>query len=299
MSKPNLDVAIGILVHQNQILVGWRAANQHQGNKHEFPGGKVEAGETPVEACRREIFEEVGLNIKSWSQFDFIRHEYDDVIVQLHFFISDVSTEQSQKIAAPWMWVSREKLVELNFPKANATIVKRLYWQRFIKISEDLSVLNDLASDRLLYWRTNTTENMNEALAEYSVEKLAKLIVNVEVWNTLTDLHQNAIQTIHLKQNQLLQLHQKDLIRSKRYIVACHNLEALQHAAQIGCDAAFLSPVLATQTHPDAQGLGWKTFADMASQVNMVVYALGGLSPNHLDEAIKHHAYGVAGIRSF
>ena len=47
MFKPSIDIAIGILLHQNKILVGWREAKQHQGNKHEFPGGKVEEGETP------------------------------------------------------------------------------------------------------------------------------------------------------------------------------------------------------------------------------------------------------------
>ena len=54
MSKPLVQVAIAILLHQGKVLVGWRQAEQHQGNKHEFPGGKVEAGETPEQACRRE-----------------------------------------------------------------------------------------------------------------------------------------------------------------------------------------------------------------------------------------------------
>ncbi len=39
MSKPTIHVAIAILLHQGKVLVGWREANQHQGNKHEFPGG--------------------------------------------------------------------------------------------------------------------------------------------------------------------------------------------------------------------------------------------------------------------
>jgi ADP-ribose pyrophosphatase len=50
MSKPQIDVAIAILLHQDKVLVGWREAKQHQGNKHEFPGGKVEQGESPEQA---------------------------------------------------------------------------------------------------------------------------------------------------------------------------------------------------------------------------------------------------------
>ena len=299
MSKPQLDVAIGLLVHKNQILVGWREENQHQGNKHEFPGGKVEVGETPIEACRREICEEVGLNLVSWQKFDLIRHEYDDVIVQLHFFMTQVSAEDCLKIEAPWQWIARDQLLNLNFPKANTAIVKRLYWQRFIKISQDLSNLNSLSDDRLLYWRMDSSDFSHEKFSKCSIEKLSKLIVNVDIWNKLGDLQQNAIQTIHLKQEQLLKLNQNDLNLTKRYIAACHSLDALKHAEQIGCDAVFLSPVFSTETHPDAEGLGWENFAKMAVQVNMVIFALGGVSPELLVDAQKHHAYGVAGIRSF
>lgn len=59
MAKAIVDVAIAILLHKSKVLVGWRQADQHQGNKHEFPGGKVELGESPEQACRREIYEEV------------------------------------------------------------------------------------------------------------------------------------------------------------------------------------------------------------------------------------------------
>lgn len=299
MSKPNLDVAIGILVHNNHILVGWREENQHQGNKHEFPGGKVEAGETPVEACRREICEEVGLNLENWKKFDVIRHEYDDVIVQLHFFIAYVSYEDSQKVVAPWKWIERDQLLNLNFPKANTGVVKRLYWQRLIKISHDLSSLNNISDDRLLYWRIAESEFSHEEFSQYSIEKLSKIIVNINIFNQLGELQKNAIQTIHLKQDQLFKLNRNNLDSSKRYIAACHNLEALKHAEQIGCDAVFLSPVFATETHPDAQGLGWKSFTEMALQVNLVIFALGGVSPELLNDAQNNHAYGVAGIRSF
>lgn len=301
MSKPNLNVAIGLLVHQNRILVGWREENQHQGNKHEFPGGKVEAGETPVEACRREIYEEVGLNVglDHWKKFDVIRHEYDDVIVQLHFFIAYLSDEESQKVVAPWKWIVRDQLLQLNFPKANTSIVKRLYWQRLIKISHVLSSLNHIPDDRLLYWRIAESEFSLEEFSQYSIEKLSKIIVNINIFNQLGELQKNAIQTIHLKQDQLLQLGRNQLDSSKRYIAACHNLEALKHAEEIGCDATFLSPVLATETHPDAQALGWGNFAEMALQANLVIFALGGVSPELLNDAQNNHAYGVAGIRSF
>ena len=63
MSKPIVHVAVALLFHRSKVLVGWREAKQHQGNKYEFPGGKVEGNETPEETCRREIYEEVGLSL--------------------------------------------------------------------------------------------------------------------------------------------------------------------------------------------------------------------------------------------
>ena len=61
MAKPSIHVAIALLFHRGKVLVGWRNAEQHQGNKHEFPGGKVEVGETPVQACRREVMKKLEL----------------------------------------------------------------------------------------------------------------------------------------------------------------------------------------------------------------------------------------------
>ena len=101
MSKKKVDVAIAILLHRGKVLVGWRQAEQHQGNKHEFPGGKVEAGETPEQACRREIYEEVGIGLKEWHVFDVIQHEYEDLIVNLHVFHAYVPDELLTLIQQP------------------------------------------------------------------------------------------------------------------------------------------------------------------------------------------------------
>ena len=156
MPKPIVDVAIAILIHRGKILVGWREEQQHQGGKHEFPGGKVEQGETPEEACRREIYEEVGIGLKDWHQFDYIHHEYDDIIVNLHLFHSYVPDELLNLIHQPWAWYTRDQLLHLNFPKANKNIIKRLYWPHLIKISNTLSTVE--SNDALLYWRIEEFE---------------------------------------------------------------------------------------------------------------------------------------------
>lgn len=299
MPKPIVDVAIAILIQRGKILVGWREEQQHQGGKHEFPGGKVEQGETPEEACRREIYEEVGIGLKDWHQFDYIHHEYDDIIVNLHLFHSYVPDELLNLIHQPWAWYTREQLLHLNFPKANKNIIKRLYWPHLIKISNTLSMVK--SSDALLYWRIeeDPSEQYIEQLTALDEGQRSNLIVNVDIWQQLSPELQKQIKTVHLKQSQLMNLHKGDLTVGVRYIAACHDAVSLKQAQQIGCDAVFISPVKSTTTHPEAVALGWERFSDLAQNSQIPVFALGGVHPDDLATAQQHGAYGLAGIRNF
>ena len=297
MSKPTIHVAIAILLHQDKVLVGWREAKQHQGNKHEFPGGKVEEGESPLAACRREIYEEVGIGLQDWHAFDVIRHEYDDVIVNLHLFHAIVPSALLNEIQQPWRWYSRDELLSLNFPKANQAMIKRLHWAHQIKISDRLNALDALKLDQLMYWRVEGTQAQIIEISGLSVEKLSVLIVNIELYQQLNSIQQHAISAIHLKQSQVMALMQGDLITGKRYIAACHDLVSMKQAEKIGCDAILLSPVLATETHPEDRALGWEQFKNFAAQVEIPVFALGGMQTGDLLTAQQQGAYGIAGIR--
>ncbi|WP_447507542.1 NUDIX domain-containing protein [Acinetobacter lactucae] len=299
MPKPIVDVAIAILIHRGKILVGWRQEEQHQGGKHEFPGGKVEQGETPEDACRREIYEEVGIGLKDWHQFDYIHHEYNDIIVNLHLFHSYVPDELLNLIHQPWAWYTRDQLLHLNFPKANKNIIKRLYWPHLIKISNTLSTVE--SSDALLYWRIEDESEQQyiEQLTALDEEQRSNLIINVDMWQQLSPELQKQIKTVHLKQSQLMNLHKGDLTVGVRYIAACHDAVSLKQAQQIGCDAVFISPVKTTATHPEAVALGWERFSDLAQNSQIPVFALGGVHPDDLTIAQQHGAHGLAGIRNF
>lgn len=124
----------------------------------------------------------MGIGLKDWHQFDYIHHEYDDIIVNLHLFHSYVPDELLNLIHQPWAWYTRDQLLHLNFPKANKDIIKRLYWPHLIKISNTLSMVE--SSEALLYWRIE-----NEAEQQY-IEQLtaldegqrSSLIINVDIW---------------------------------------------------------------------------------------------------------------------
>lgn len=295
MQKSQVEVAIGLLFSKTRVLVGWRNAEQHQGNKAEFPGGKLELGESAEQACRREVLEEVGIDLLDWYPFEYIQHEYEDVTVHLHVFFSYVPDALLAQIQQPWQWYSRAELATLNFPKANRGLIQRLLFPQHIKIRTALSELAHLSQGQAMYYRPEQQPDIND-LKMLSAPELAKLILNQTLAQQLSLEQQGQLAAIHLKQPQLLAIQQGELRVGQRYVAACHDLDSLKHAQSIGCDAALLSPVLATATHPDAVGLGWTTFQSLAEQVDLPVIALGGLKAEDLKIAKQHAAYGIAGI---
>ena len=80
-------------------------------------------------------------------------------------------------------------------------------------------------------------------------------------------------------------------------VASCHSVEQLLRAQSSGVDFAVLSPVLPTRSHPDADPLGWATFASWVDRGSIPVYPLGGMQSAHKENAWQAGGQGVAGIR--
>ena len=104
---------------------------------------------------------------------------------------------------------------------------------------------------------------------------------------------------VHLTSPRLLAINERPLSKNKWVSAACHDLKQLEHAKSIGVDFVTLSPVLHTATHPEKEPIGWKTFRELSSSVNIPMYALGGMKTEHQDRAISNGACGIAAIHSF
>lgn len=84
-----IDVAVGILMKSNgDVLLGQRPPGKPYAGYWEFPGGKVEAGESILDALKREFVEELGIRIVSAEEWCGVEHVYPHAHVRLHFFIS-------------------------------------------------------------------------------------------------------------------------------------------------------------------------------------------------------------------
>ena len=129
-----IQVAVAIITNSNdEILISRRSANQHQGNKWEFPGGKVEQGESVKEALNREIKEELGIEVLASTHFTQIDHEYKAVdpkqsktvklmVYEVKHWLGEARGMEGQ----PIRWVKRNALETFEFPNANKAIIKLL-----------------------------------------------------------------------------------------------------------------------------------------------------------------------------
>lgn len=123
-----VEVALGVVVRLEgaapRILVSRRRQDAALGGFWEFPGGKLEAGET-LEACAvREVMEEVGVSVTALARLKPSVHVYPHARVALHPVLCRYDTGEPQALGvADWAWVAPEALSTLSFPQANAALL--------------------------------------------------------------------------------------------------------------------------------------------------------------------------------
>lgn len=125
--KPVL-VAVGVVLNASGcVLIAWRDENLHQGGVWEFPGGKVEAGETVETALVRELREETGIQVHESLPLMVIEHDYGDKLVRLDVRVVERFSGIPEGIQGQSLrWVDISELPELAFPQANRLIIDKL-----------------------------------------------------------------------------------------------------------------------------------------------------------------------------
>jgi 8-oxo-dGTP diphosphatase len=309
MCQKPLLVAVGVIKNPSgQVLISLRDKNLHQGGLWEFPGGKIEATETAGQALARELKEELDITVQAATPLITINHQYPDLAVQLRVLsVERYGGEVKSCEGQPFLWVEPDDLLTYAFPAANQPIVAATRLPHFYAILDD-------ADASLLLAKLKTILNKGIKLIQARLKTLSVEAVDVfleqayplckthNAWLLINSGVEHSgwldVDGVHLTSQHLLAIDQRPA--GKHWVAAsCHNLEELLHAQTIGVDFAVLAPVLPTPTHPEAKYLGWEQFAEIVGQINLPVYALGGLSKSDLTTAQEAGGQGIAAVRAF
>lgn len=305
-----LRVAVGVVRDdRGRVLVARRAAHRHQGGCWEFPGGKVEAGETITAALRRELAEELGITVDACTPLIRIAHDYGDRHVILEVRAVDRWSGQVAGLEGqPVAWRSPEALDRADFPAANRGIISALRLPGHYVISADceepgewLARLDRVLArgERLIQFRVRLPDDARARLASQALARCravgARLLINGDV----ALARALGADGVHLNADALARLKERPLPPGQWVAASCHDPEELQRAAALGADFVVLSPVAATASHPGAPPIGWSLFADWAAAMPVPVYALGGMRMDDRPLARAHGGQGVAGISGF
>ena len=312
MTKAVHVAAAAIFGDDGQLLISRRPLHLHQGGLLEFPGGKLEPGESPEQALVRELEEELGIIPQQFEPLIQIPYDYPDKRVLLDVWrVNNYSGVPEGKEGQALYWLDVDQLRPEEFPAANRPIINALQLPAFYLITPELPVEPLLAGldaalakfpGLLVQLRAHHLDDAAYAELACAVLPLcrarnARLILN-RAPEAVVGVEADGI---HLNRHLLKNQSQELLLGFAEGLVgaSCHNQAELELACNLGLDYLLVSPVLATASHPGAETLEWEGFAALARSAVMPVYALGGMGLEMAPLAARHGGQGVASISAF
>ncbi|MEK6805902.1 MAG: Nudix family hydrolase [Pseudomonadota bacterium] len=309
MTHPVIAVAAGCLINSHgEVLICQRPAGKIAAGKWEFPGGKIEAGESAYHALQRELIEELGVQIVQAQPLIRIMHAYTDRTVMLDTWrITRWTGEPQPREKQAIAWVKAAELSLWDLLAADMPIVTALRLPMdyvFTPLDADagrlISGLKRLPPGALLRLRSPFMDDR-------AYEKLAR--------DLLPHCRQHGLQLLldrspemvvalgaagwHASAGTLRRTQKRALPPSLWFAASCHDESEIALARGLGADFLVIGPVQRTATHPDGAALGWDRFRSLAGAVSRPVYAIGGLGPQHHSIAWDSGAQGIAGIRAY
>ena len=308
MVAARVEVAAAVIQRDDgSFLLGQRPPGKVYAGYWEFPGGKVEPGELPLAALRRELHEELGIEVD--RAYPWLNRDYDYVhaAVRLRFFrvvkwSGTLHGRESQRFA----WQHPGAIDVSPLLPANAPILKALSLPPLYGISNMADVgergflhgLERALAGGLSLLQVREKQLPPDELVAFTARVLeaarsrrARVLVNGE-----PRLAQRAgAHGVHLSASELLGLKERpglDLVGA-----SCHDARELARAAALPVDFVVLGPVLATPSHPGVPTLGWERFAALIRDYPLPVYALGGLRRADLETAWDAGAHGISMMR--
>lgn len=310
-----VQVAAAVMLSKDgrEFMLACRPEGKVYAGYWEFPGGKVEPGETVRQALVRELQEELGITVTRASPWLHRHFVYPHAHVHIHFWrVTDWDGEVGitaplEHSAVAWQPLNGPNRVEPMLP-ANAPILKALSLpcRMAITQAETRGVEQELqrlqgALDRGLGLIQLRDRNLPPAERLWFAESLMSLArprkARVVVSEDEALARRIGADGVHLTSANLRTCATRP---DFEWVGAsCHDAWELKQAETLGLDYALLGPVLPTASHPGAPGLGWEGFERLVASSTLPVFALGGQTEDLLEEAQAHGAHGIAMLRGW
>jgi 8-oxo-dGTP diphosphatase len=311
MSSPTRqNIVVGIIYNPSheKLLLSRRPIDTHQGGLFEFPGGKSQSGETPLQTLERELKEEIDIKVLESRHLISYDYNYHDRQINLSAWIVEKweggpKPNEGQEIK----WVALEVLKGLKFPQANMKLIKSVELPPLFLITPDLTVYDDIFFKKIAILIGNGVKFLQfrspSTAPEYHRIIISKLLPICEehgcrlIYNgTINDAVNFGAHGVHLNSTRLIELDRLDLPAEFWAGASCHNSAELLRAEQLEVDYCVISAVHKSPSHPVSKPLGWEDFSRLALKSCIPVYALGGVKPGELDIARTCGAHGIAMI---
>jgi len=302
-----IDVAAGVLIRADgNVLLASRPAGKPYAGYWEFPGGKVEPGESITGALARELHEELSIDVDAPCPWLVRVHDYSHALVRLHFlrvfsWRGELRAREQQQFGffgrdrfptGPLLPATVPVLRWMGLPPVYAisaigALGAELFLQRL-----DVALERGL---RLLQFREPALDAGSVAtvfprVAERVRAAGALLLVNSrhdrKLWDRADGVHLTAADAAAMS----------DRPKHSWVAASAHSRAEVQQAAALGVDCVVVGPVMPTPSHPGRPALGWSTFETLIADSPVPVYALGGMRWLDLRSATRRGAHGIAAL---
>jgi 8-oxo-dGTP diphosphatase len=308
VSERPVEVAAAVVERADgSFLLAQRPAGKAYAGYWEFPGGKIEAGETPLAALKRELHEELGIDAEVVYPWISRVYAYPHATVRLNFMrVTRWAGQPAGRERQAFSWQQADSPAVGPMLPANAPVLKSLQLPLVYAITNaavsgtdgSLQALERGLAAGLRLVQIREKQMPGAELERFARECVARVhaVGGKVLFNGAEEIARRiGADGVHLPAARLIAATARPQLEWCG--ASCHDAMELAAALRLGVDFVVLGPLRSTPSHPGARPLGWKRLAQLAHGFALPIYALGGMRLEDLDRARSCGAHGIAMMR--